>query len=286
MKVIGNPNGEYRGKRGGDVFSRNKSGAIARSYVVPTNRNSSAQRSARTRLAAASQGFRTLTAQQVASWAEFAKSGYNPSRRMNVGQMSGANAYTALAVSAQNGSSIGQEASFEQDAAPVDAAASFTDFGTIATAPLEGLSAELQTDNPVVSWIPKLDSVTLSANFKPTISVGIMKNGGGTAAIAGFQSADDTYVGSMFTMSSPNAAQGRVFKRNDIQTLAIVKGVEGLTADVDGGTIDIVPDTDPDYGSWVSLPPAGSYVNVGMWLIAPDGRKLLVGYKEVQYTGS
>lgn len=286
MKIIGNPNGEFRGKRGGDVFSRNKSGPISRSYVRPTNRNSTGQQRARARMATASQTYKTLTSQQIGGFSAFAKSGYNPSGRMNTGQMSSSNAFTALAVSALNGAENGQEASFEQNSLAIDAAATFQDFAISKTAPLDGLSSDLATDLLAQTYIPILDAVSLASDYKPTFEIKPVVNGPGSGVIASFESADTTECGLMLTMSTANAAEGRFFRRNDIQTLAIIKAPGLLTGSVDDGNITVTPATAPDYSAWAVLPPAGSYVNIGLWLIAPDGRKLKLGYKETLYSGS
>lgn len=69
---------EGRGKIGGHVASKNKSGAYLRTKVTPVNRQSVAQSNVRARLTAISQGFRGLTAARILAWnsavADFKKS--------------------------------------------------------------------------------------------------------------------------------------------------------------------------------------------------------------------
>lgn len=85
------------GKIGGHVASRNRSGAYLRTKVTPVNPQTSSQLSVRNRLSGISQGWRSLTAAQRASWnqavGDFAKtdvfgdlknpSGFNLYQRLN-----------------------------------------------------------------------------------------------------------------------------------------------------------------------------------------------------------
>ena len=59
---------EGRGKLGGHVASKNKSGAIMRTKVTPVNPQTSAQASARSRLGGNSQARSTLSEEQRRSW--------------------------------------------------------------------------------------------------------------------------------------------------------------------------------------------------------------------------
>jgi len=67
---------EGRGKVGGHVFSKNKGGNYMRTKKSPANPKSSAQQTVRARLTAQSQGWRGLTAAQIASWNTAAKLWY------------------------------------------------------------------------------------------------------------------------------------------------------------------------------------------------------------------
>ena len=63
---------DMRNKLNGSVFSKNKSGAYVRTKVTPVNPQSQAQTTARQRLSQFSNGFRNLTAAQVAAWNDLA----------------------------------------------------------------------------------------------------------------------------------------------------------------------------------------------------------------------
>lgn len=57
-----------RGKIGGQVMSKNKSGSYLRTKVTPVNRQTSAQQASRSRLASISQAWRGLTVAQRTAW--------------------------------------------------------------------------------------------------------------------------------------------------------------------------------------------------------------------------
>lgn len=57
-----------RGKVGGHVFAKNRGGAYMRTKVTPSNPQTSYQSSVRQSLATFAQGFRSLTASQIAAW--------------------------------------------------------------------------------------------------------------------------------------------------------------------------------------------------------------------------
>ena len=56
------------GKIGGTVFARNRGGAYARSYAIPTRVTSSIAQQIKAAFAAASRGYANLTAAQIAAW--------------------------------------------------------------------------------------------------------------------------------------------------------------------------------------------------------------------------
>lgn len=66
-----------RGHAGGTVFSKGRSGAIARNKVTPVNRRTPAQQQVRAILAFFSQAWRALTTAQIAAWNGAATSGFS-----------------------------------------------------------------------------------------------------------------------------------------------------------------------------------------------------------------
>lgn len=59
------------GKIGGTVFARNRGGAYARSYAIPTRVTSTLAQAQKAAFAAASQGYANLTTAQIAAWDQY-----------------------------------------------------------------------------------------------------------------------------------------------------------------------------------------------------------------------
>jgi hypothetical protein len=59
------------GKIGGTVFARNRGGAYARSYAIPTRVTSASAQAQKAAFAAASQGYANLTTAQIAAWDQY-----------------------------------------------------------------------------------------------------------------------------------------------------------------------------------------------------------------------
>lgn len=85
-----------RGKVGGHVAAKNRGGAYLRTKVTPTNPNSTAQATVRSRLGSLASGWRALTANQRAAWnaavADFVKTDIFG----DIKNPSGINLYTKL----------------------------------------------------------------------------------------------------------------------------------------------------------------------------------------------
>lgn len=107
-RVLGFLLGELRGKLGGTVFSRNKSGAIVRAKVTPVNPQTVRQQTARFRFGNASILFQNLSVNAKSCWETFAKTHFNPLRGNNTGIYSGGNAFVALQQSVGQGNEYKQ----------------------------------------------------------------------------------------------------------------------------------------------------------------------------------
>jgi len=64
---------DIRGKNGGHVFTKNKTGNVMRTKKTPANPKTSYQTAVRARLTSLSQGFRSLSAANIAAWNSAAK---------------------------------------------------------------------------------------------------------------------------------------------------------------------------------------------------------------------
>jgi len=110
-KIISSPIGEIRGKVAGYVFARNQFGMYIRGHILPVNTNTIAQRRSRALFASASQAYCTLTDEQKAGWAEFARDPmrFNPFRFSNMGNYGGFHAFVSLYVAAAQADAIRQD---------------------------------------------------------------------------------------------------------------------------------------------------------------------------------
>lgn len=102
-RLIGFALGELRGKIGGNVFSRNKSGAYVRARVTPVNPQTARQQSARYRFGNMSILYQSISAGLKDCWEGFARTHFNPLKGNSTGIYSGGNAFVALRQSAMQG---------------------------------------------------------------------------------------------------------------------------------------------------------------------------------------
>lgn len=92
-RVIGNPFGDMRGKLGGMVFSRNKSGQIVRVYVKNTDKESESQVARRGRFAAVSSLWSSIPLANKANWNQYAEQYFSPKSGKKHGLYSGFSAF-------------------------------------------------------------------------------------------------------------------------------------------------------------------------------------------------
>lgn len=85
-----------RGKAGGHVFSKNRGGAYMRTKVTPSNPQTNAQQSTRASLTRFAQGFRSLTAIQIAAWNAAVESFKSTNIFGDIKNPSGINLYVRL----------------------------------------------------------------------------------------------------------------------------------------------------------------------------------------------
>jgi hypothetical protein len=202
---------------------------------------------------------------------------------MNVGQFSGANAYTALATTALNGVQNGMEASVKQDTEAIDATAVFSNFAVSADAPVGGIKGSLVAPaDTAITYTLSVDDVTLTHDFKAGVDLLVSTSDTSEATLDKF--CDETLValGIMLTMSTPNTVANRVYRQNDTNTLAIIKPPTSLTGVVEDSVLTLTAESAANSGDWAIIPAIGSYVNIGVWLISANGMLKLLGYKEVQ----
>lgn len=87
---------DARGKLGGQVFSKNRSGSYIRTKVTPSNPNTSFQAAARALLSALSSAWRGLTAAQISAWNAAVDSFTGTNVFGDSARKTGKNLYTSL----------------------------------------------------------------------------------------------------------------------------------------------------------------------------------------------
>lgn len=90
--------GEMSGSINGNTYSKNRGGSYVRARVSPVQPNNEKQIQAKINFGASAQAWASLSAAEKQSYRDFAGNTklFNPMQKMNVGNQSGANAYTSL----------------------------------------------------------------------------------------------------------------------------------------------------------------------------------------------
>lgn len=275
--VGGSPFGEIRGKIGGFVASRNRSGQYLRQYVVPVDPSSQAQMRARDTFAVNAGGWHGLTDVQKSQWNAWAISGFNPKNQANVGQMSGMNAFIAL----NNG--ITQINGFSSTA--MGGLIGVTSLGTetpltcpaIAVPPTETFVANIDggaysAGSPVVTMSLN-PTATLTTDGEFTFQLILSE------AVTNFDEFINTKgqnYGFAVYRSEP-LVQARQFVTNPFMQL--MKIIPPLTFGTPGtGSTITISNTDPiNTASYVNLPTVGNVVQMSVFAISRDGQLARVG---------
>lgn len=93
----GNPSGEFRGRLGGVVYSRNRAGQVVRQYVKGIDRNSQSQIKARTSFSQAVSAYHMLTPTQKLAWQTYGSQYFTSVNKGHLaGVHSGINAFVSL----------------------------------------------------------------------------------------------------------------------------------------------------------------------------------------------
>lgn len=93
----GNPSGEFRGRLGGVVYSRNKSGQVVRQYVKGVDRNSASQIAARSAFSQSVTAFHSLNPSQKLAWQVYGSQYFTSVNKGHLaGVHSGVNAFVSL----------------------------------------------------------------------------------------------------------------------------------------------------------------------------------------------
>ena len=166
-RVLANPFGDMRGKLGGTVFSRNKSGSIIRVYVKNTDRKSDSQIDRRSRFGNVASLWASLAGSLKSNWNQYAESSFAPKRGKKPGSYTGFSAFVSIEANKVNfGVNMSLFSMLNPTLTSVSTSSSFEAVGTV---PTKSLTAGIY-DVTTSSYIKFLNS---QCCFRDSDTVGI-----------------------------------------------------------------------------------------------------------------
>lgn len=213
-----------RGKVGGSVLSKSRSGATVRNKVTPINRRSAAQSEVRALLTAFAQAWRSLTQTQRNQWNEAANNGYTTTNIFgDVVKKSGLNLYTSLNINLTLVGGTNISAPPSPDAVP---APMYTiDVQSDVSATEIFINANFGGGTPAV--IPADTAIMVYAT--PKLSPGVSYVRSQLRALTALQAATNTATENLWTLytnkyGAPAVGDNIVFA---VQAISSVGGVAG-----------------------------------------------------------
>ena len=138
-RVLGNPFGDLRGKLGGSVFSRNKSGAIVRVYTKNTDRRSDSQIDRRSRFGNVASLWASIDGSVKSNWNQYAENFFSPKRGKKPGSYTGFSAFVSIESNKANfGVNMSELSMLVPDLSSSTTSSTFEPLGTVPTKSLSG----------------------------------------------------------------------------------------------------------------------------------------------------
>jgi len=138
-RVLGNPFGDLRGKLGGAVFSRNKSGAIVRVYTKNTDRRSDSQIDRRSRFGNVASLWASIDGSVKSNWNQYAENSFSPKRGKKPGSYTGFAAFVSIEANKANfGINMSMFSMLNPTLSSVSTSTAFDAVGTVPTKSLTG----------------------------------------------------------------------------------------------------------------------------------------------------
>jgi len=186
-RVLGNPFGDMRGKLGGTVFSRNKSGAIIRAYVKNTDRKSDSQVDRRSRFGNVASLWSSIPASTKSNWNQYAESYFAPKRGKKPGSYTGFSAFVSIEANKAN---FGVNMSLFSMLSPsLTSVAISYDFSAVGTIPTKSLTAGVY-DSVTHNYI-KFTSVSCCFRDSDTAGIKVFLESATTSNVHRFTNATD-----------------------------------------------------------------------------------------------
>lgn len=286
-RVVGSLLGELRGKLGGNVFSRNKSGAIIRQYVKPVSPNTVAQVNARAGFGQAGSLWATLSAAYRAYWGEFAESIFRPKNSTNIGQYTGQQAFQSLnsviakAVNSQNPASL---PTIEVNGAPLLSGVTFAPFSFQTTDPpafsiQSSLAGSSGGSYPVT--LLETSEVTETGQFRAVLRV---SNGEGVG-LFNFQDSNQTDWGLVGYMSDSNNSEGMSYSNPEKYCLGYIEPFQATDAVTDLASVETIEATKTAFLNLIDykqFPYNGQFVMFTLYAVSSTGTLIRLGAVELQ----
>lgn len=288
-KIVGGLVTDFRGKLGGVVGSRNKSGPIVRAYTKGTNPNTFAQVRARSSFAVGASAWNTLTSVARNTWNSFALNGFVPKHGENVGQFSGYNACTALYRTCQQSIVNQRPWTVGRNGGALTGTFSPRPLVFSVGAPNAGITNKLVLDGGVTFFQPTFNLIS-ATNFGGIKFELDLTNSVGTGQNfeAGPLNTNGIQAGFAFYMSESKLTPGGAYKNPERYNLGYFFGDYSDPTDWTGiETLDVeTPSSFLDPDMYNALPIIGHYVRVTAYMITQDGQQALLGAGEVQVTAT
>lgn len=271
--------GEIRGKLGGMVFSRNRSGQIVRKYSIPLNPDTGAQLQARASFASAVGSFHSLTPSQKTQWENFAKTSFNPKDVINTGQFSGINAFTALKTMIVHGNKLKTSATLSVNGSALTPQPAYTDITFDTTPPVNTIQPNLQVvgGGAPANYGTITGGVAYDGSFE--INLSILPGVSGAPNLAGFKDALGEDVAYAVYMSESHVQAGLFYQNPYQYLLGVIPISQATPTDLTGVTdIKFTSSTVIDTGTYQAFPIAGSTVRVSVFQISgKHGSMICIG---------
>lgn len=284
--VLGNPYGEFRGKLGGSVFSRNGHCAYVRAYAVPVNPNTTSQIYARNAFASAVASWSPLDASYKVLWNEYAKTLYLPRTGSHSNKYSGYQAWVASKIVALQGFNLYSNYYLKLDGADPTEDISFNNFNPSVLKP-PGKSklnnckpyGETETDFTLVDA-----TVDQYGDRSFTIK---LSTGGITRSFTTFFDSNGNNNYFVLYMSNPRTTPG-MFYKNELKTCLgyfrnwyTSEGAGHFLTFNELKYYSASPLNLANYNEWVS---PGQFVRITLFCASLDGQMRRVGAKDVEVT--
>jgi hypothetical protein len=282
--IIGNPFGEFRGKLGGNIFSKNGHGAYIRNYVLPINPNTVAQNNARSSFGSVVNQYSTLSADLRANWKEYARSNFVPRSHSHSMRYSGYQSFISLNMALKRAIAFTRDYDLEFNGVANPYSTSYIGWVSEVDEPPE--------KSKLLNFVDKNDrahnlSLLDCSLFLPDVVSFTLRLGAGGGSYQYHRSIDENlnYTGFVVYMSNPIPG-ANYFVRNPLYNcLGFFRPwfLDNAPADEASFREITYTSTDnintADYKSW---PYNGDWVRLTVYCIDPYGQMRKVGSKDIE----